>query len=107
MQKMELLLKLCTCEDVKSDVLPMLYRALETDAQQIQELCLSVLPTYASLIEYPAMKNALLPRIKRLCISTSFISVSKRYGACCMPFLYKIKFFYNFLALLSRLTIIF
>lgn len=78
---MELLLKLCTCEDVKSDVLPMLYRALETDAQQIQELCLSVLPTYASLIEYPAMKNALLPRIKRLCISTSFISVScpKRY----------------------------
>lgn len=84
MQKMELLLKLCTCEDVKSDVLPMLYRALETDAQQIQELCLSVLPTYASLIEYPAMKNALLPRIKRLCISTSFISVSrsKRHIDC-------------------------
>lgn len=76
MQKMDFLLKLTPCEEVKNDVLPMFYRALESDAQQIQELCLTVLPTFAGLIEYPAMKNALLPRIKRLCISTSYISVS-------------------------------
>ncbi|XP_041980079.1 SCY1-like protein 2 [Aricia agestis] len=75
MQKMELLLKLTPADEVKSDILPMLYRALESDAQQIQELCLSVLPTFASLIDYPAMKNALLPRIKKLCINTNFISV--------------------------------
>ncbi|XP_047531256.1 SCY1-like protein 2 [Vanessa atalanta] len=75
MQKMELLLKLTPGDEVKSDILPMLYRALESDAQQIQELCLSVLPTFASLIDYPAMKNALLPRIKKLCISTNYISV--------------------------------
>lgn len=75
MQRMELMLKMTPCEDVKSDVLPLLYRALESDSQDIQELCLSVLPTFAELIEYPAMKNALLPRIKRLCISTSFVSV--------------------------------
>lgn len=75
MQKMELLLKLTPPEDVKTDVLPMLYRALESDAQQIQELCLSVLPTFASLIDYPAMKNALLPRIKKLCVNTHYVSV--------------------------------
>ncbi|XP_023936114.1 SCY1-like protein 2 [Bicyclus anynana] len=75
MQKMELLLKLTPGDEVKSDILPMLYRALESDAQQIQELCLSVLPTFASLIDYPAMKNALLPRIKKLCLSTNYISV--------------------------------
>nr|CAY54151.1 unnamed protein product [Heliconius melpomene] len=75
MQKMELLLKLTPGDEVKSDILPMLYRALESDAQQIQELCLSVLPTFASLIDYPAMKNALLPRIKRLCLGTNYISV--------------------------------
>ncbi|KAL4704784.1 hypothetical protein ACJJTC_015031 [Scirpophaga incertulas] len=75
MQKMELLLKLTPGEEVKSDILPMLYRALESDAQQIQELCLSVLPTFASLIDYPAMKNALMPRIKKLCMSTNYISV--------------------------------
>lgn len=79
MQKMDFLLKLTPCEEVKNDVLPMFYRALESDAQQIQELCLTVLPTFAGQIEYPAMKNALLPRIKRLCISTSYISVSKYY----------------------------
>lgn len=75
MQKMELLLKLTPGDEVKTDILPMLYRALESDAQQIQELCLSVLPTFASLIDYPAMKNALLPRIKKLCLSTNYISV--------------------------------
>lgn len=75
MQKMELLLKLTPGEEVKTDILPMLYRALESDAQQIQELCLSVLPTFASLIDYPAMKNALMPRIKKLCMSTNYISV--------------------------------
>lgn len=82
MQKMELLLKLTPAEEIKTDVLPMLYRALESDAQQIQELCLSVLPTFAGLIDYPAMKNALLPRIKRLCISTSFISVRVNCLVC-------------------------
>ncbi|CAG9562341.1 unnamed protein product [Danaus chrysippus] len=75
MQKMELLLKLTPGDEVKTEILPMLYRALESDAQQIQELCLSVLPTFASLIDYPAMKNALLPRIKKLCMSTNYISV--------------------------------
>lgn len=82
MQKMELLLKLTPAEEVKTDVLPMLYRALESDAQQIQELCLSVLPTYSSLIDYPAMKNALLPRIKRLCINTPYISVRVNCLVC-------------------------
>ncbi|KAK9498718.1 hypothetical protein O3M35_003291 [Rhynocoris fuscipes] len=82
MQRMELMLKKTPCEDVKTDVLPLLYRALESDSQDIQELCLSVLPTFAELIEYPAMKNALLPRIKRLCISTSFISVRVNCLVC-------------------------
>ncbi|KAL1138476.1 hypothetical protein AAG570_008539 [Ranatra chinensis] len=82
MQRMDLLLKSTPCEEVKSDVLPLLYRALESDAQEIQELCLSVLPTFAGLIEYPAMKNALLPRIKRLCISTSSISVRVNCLVC-------------------------
>ncbi|CRK88468.1 CLUMA_CG002209, isoform A [Clunio marinus] len=75
MTKMDLLLKLTPAEDVKTDVLPMLYRALESDAQQIQELCLSILPTFASLVDYPSMKNALLPRIKKLCVTTQLVSV--------------------------------
>lgn len=69
MQRMELLLQKTPPEDVKSDVLPMIYRALEAEAAaQIQELCLSVIPSFASLIDYPAMKNSLMPRIKKLCL---------------------------------------
>lgn len=72
MQRMELLLQKTPPEDVKSDVLPMVYRALEAEAaSQIQELCLSVIPSFASLIDYPAMKNALMPRIKKLVLLPS------------------------------------
>lgn len=75
MQKMDLLLKMTPHQDIKTDVLPMLYRALESNSQQIQELCLSILPTFASLVDYPSMKNAVLPRIKKLCLTTNLISV--------------------------------
>ena len=76
MQKMELMLKLTPADEIKSEVLPMLFRAIECNSQQLQELCLSVLPTFATLIDYPTMKNAVMPRIKKLCISTNCISVS-------------------------------
>ncbi|XP_068158038.1 SCY1-like protein 2 [Drosophila tropicalis] len=75
MQKMDLLLKLTPAEDVKLSVLPLLYRSLECDMPQIQELCLAVLPTFSTLIDYNAMKNSVLPRIKKLCLQSSNVSV--------------------------------
>lgn len=82
MQKMELLLTKCPPEDIKNHVLPMIYGSLESDAQQIQELCLNIIPDFAHLIDYPSMKNALLPRIKRLCLQTSFLSVRVNCLVC-------------------------
>ncbi|XP_017083281.1 SCY1-like protein 2 [Drosophila eugracilis] len=75
MQKMDLLLKLTPAEEVKQSVLPLLYRSLECDMPQIQELCLAVLPTFSTLIDYNAMKNSVLPRIKKLCLQSSNVSV--------------------------------
>lgn len=72
---MELLLKLTPAEDVQQHVLPMLYRGLDSDTPQIHELCLSVLPTFAGLLDHANVKNSLLPRIKKLCLSTSGLSV--------------------------------
>lgn len=72
---MELLLKLTPPEDVQQHVLPMLYRGLDSDSAQIHELCLSVLPTFAGLLDHANVKNSLLPRIKKLCLSTSTLSV--------------------------------
>ncbi|XP_077517976.1 SCY1-like protein 2 isoform X1 [Amblyomma americanum] len=82
MQKMELLLTKCPPDDIKNHVLPMIYGSLESDAQQIQELCLNIIPDFAHLIDYPSMKNALLPRIKRLCLQTSFLSVRVNCLVC-------------------------
>ncbi|XP_071542803.1 SCY1-like protein 2 [Panulirus ornatus] len=82
MQKMELLLGKTPAEDVRSDVLPLLYHALECNIQQIQELCLSVIPSCAQLVENHAMKNALLPKIKKLCLGTGYLSVRVNCLVC-------------------------
>lgn len=52
MQRMELLLAKTPPTDVKNDVLPMIYRALESDASQIQELCLSIIPGFAGMLTF-------------------------------------------------------
>jgi SCY1-like protein 2 len=82
MQKMDLLLKLTRPDDVKSDVLPLLYRALECNSQQIQELCLSIIPSFGTLVDYSSMKNSLIPRIKKLCISSPVTSVKVNSLIC-------------------------
>ena len=82
MQRLELLLSKTPPDAVCAHVLPLMYRALESNAQQIQELCLSVLPKVGGLVNYPSMKNALLPRVKQLCLNTGFLSVSERRLFC-------------------------
>ena len=47
MQRMDLLLEKTPPEDIKTDVLPMVYRALGSNVSQIQELCLSIIPNFA------------------------------------------------------------
>ncbi|XP_044757713.1 SCY1-like protein 2 [Coccinella septempunctata] len=75
LQNMELLLKMTPAESIQQDVLPMLYRGLDCDVPKIHELCLSVLPTFAGLLDHANVKNHLLPRIKKLCLGTNSLSV--------------------------------
>lgn len=75
LQRMELLLKLTPAEDIQRHVLPMLYRGLDCESPQVHELCLGVLPTFAGLLDHANVKNSVLPRIKKLCLSTSTLSV--------------------------------
>ncbi|XP_012272341.1 SCY1-like protein 2 [Orussus abietinus] len=70
MQRVDLLLKMCPADDIKSDVVPMLTRALDSNWEKLQELCLAALPSIASLIEGPSMKNAIIPRIKKICLGS-------------------------------------
>ncbi|XP_035281447.1 SCY1-like protein 2 isoform X1 [Anguilla anguilla] len=82
LQKMDLLLTKTPAEDIRSSVLPMVYRALEAPSTQIQELCLNIIPTFANLIDYPSMKNSLIPRIKSACLQTSSLAVRVNSLVC-------------------------
>nr|XP_008514596.1 PREDICTED: SCY1-like protein 2 isoform X2 [Equus przewalskii] len=82
LQKMDLLLTKTPPDDIKNSVLPMVYRALEAPSIQIQELCLNIIPTFANLIDYPSMKNALIPRIKNACLQTSSLAVRVNSLVC-------------------------
>ncbi|XP_047245875.1 SCY1-like protein 2 isoform X1 [Girardinichthys multiradiatus] len=82
LQKMDLLLTKTPPDDIKNSVLPMVYRALEASSVQIQELCLNIIPTFANLIDYPSMKNALIPRIKSACLQTSSLAVRVNSLVC-------------------------
>uniref|UniRef100_A0A8B9HA95 SCY1 like pseudokinase 2 n=1 Tax=Astyanax mexicanus TaxID=7994 RepID=A0A8B9HA95_ASTMX len=82
LQKMDLLLTKTPPEDIKNSVLPMVYRALEAPSIQIQELCLNIIPSFANLIDYPSMKNALIPRIKSACLQTSSLAVRVNSLVC-------------------------
>ncbi|XP_068573489.1 SCY1-like protein 2, partial [Cebidichthys violaceus] len=82
LQKMDLLLTKTPSEDIKNSVLPMVYRALEAPSVQIQELCLNIIPTFANLIDYPSMKNSLIPRVKSACLQTSSLAVRVNSLVC-------------------------
>ncbi|XP_018603125.1 SCY1-like protein 2 isoform X2 [Scleropages formosus] len=82
LQKMDLLLTKTPAEDIKNSVLPMVYRALEAPSIQIQELCLNIIPTFANLIDYPSMKNSLIPRVKTACLQTSSLAVRVNSLVC-------------------------
>ncbi|XP_077566172.1 SCY1-like protein 2 [Stigmatopora nigra] len=82
LQKMDLLLTKTPPEDIKNSVLPMVYRAVEAPSVQIQELCLNIIPTFANLIDYPSIKNALIPRIKSACLQTSSLAVRVNSLVC-------------------------
>ncbi|XP_063783909.1 SCY1-like protein 2 isoform X2 [Pseudophryne corroboree] len=82
LQKMDLLLTKTPADEIKNSVLPMVYRALEAPSIQIQELCLNIIPTFANLIDYPSMKNSLIPRIKTACLQTSSLAVRVNSLVC-------------------------
>ncbi|GAB1598827.1 SCY1-like protein 2 [Argonauta hians] len=75
LQNMTLLLSKTSPTDIKNHVLPMVYQALESNDPQIQELVLNIIPTFASMIEYTSLKNCIIPRIKKMCLATSSLSV--------------------------------
>ncbi|KAG8035942.1 hypothetical protein G9C98_003068 [Cotesia typhae] len=83
-QRIDILLKLCSANVIKSDIVPMLTRALDSPMEQLQELCLAALPSIAMLIDGPTMKNVILPRIKKICVKGTGRSTSLSLRVNCL-----------------------
>lgn len=65
---MNLLLKLCPIDVIKNDIVHILTRALESEWEQLQELCLIALPSLVTIIDGPTIKNSVLPKLRNLCL---------------------------------------
>ncbi|KAL9955264.1 hypothetical protein ACROYT_G036562 [Oculina patagonica] len=82
LQKMDILLAKTPKDDVRDHVLPMVCKALETPAEQLQEMVLSIIPSFSNMIDYSAMKNSIIPRIKNLCLQTTSLSIRVNALVC-------------------------
>uniref|UniRef100_A0AC34FWP8 Uncharacterized protein n=1 Tax=Panagrolaimus sp. ES5 TaxID=591445 RepID=A0AC34FWP8_9BILA len=76
LQKMSLFLQKTPEGDIKRYVLPLVYGAIMNDNIKIQELCLSIIPTIGKLVERDAMKTQLLPKLLKLALEGTVVSVS-------------------------------
>ena len=81
-QKLDVLLAKTPLDDLKSHLFPMLYKALDSQDLKIQELCLKVIPTFAVHVDFPTLKNNVVPRLKRICLETNVLSVRVNSLVC-------------------------
>lgn len=80
MKNIDLLIKLTPKESIESDLLPMLFRAMETQVENLQKLSLSIYPTVAPLVSKSTIKTDIIPRVRKLCLNSDSTSMN----VCCV-----------------------
>uniref|UniRef100_A0A0R3RRS4 Protein kinase domain-containing protein n=1 Tax=Elaeophora elaphi TaxID=1147741 RepID=A0A0R3RRS4_9BILA len=68
LQNMDLLLQKTNEEDARKYLLPLICNALSSETAKIQELCLSIIPKVATMIERQSMKTEVLPKLLLLIV---------------------------------------
>ena len=75
LKKMDFLLKKTPSNLVKGHILPMISSALESTSTQIQDLSLSIMPTFAEQLDLTSMKSYVLPKIRKIILEGSTTQV--------------------------------
>lgn len=86
MKNIDLLIKLTPKENVEIDILPMLYRGMETQVENLQKLSLSIFPTVGPLISKNTIKTDIIPRVRKLCLNSDSTSMN----VCCVQCISKL-----------------
>lgn len=81
-KNIEIFLKLASADDIKTDVIPLLNRALESNVQEIQELSLAIVPTFTDFVDNKTIRTGFLPRIKKLSIDSRNVSIKVNCFVC-------------------------
>lgn len=84
MQNIELLLLKCkkNQETIRNYILPMVCRCFDQNSTEVQDLCLQSVPNICYLVEQTSIKNALLPKIKKLCLASTDKSMKVKCLLC-------------------------
>jgi SCY1-like protein 2 len=75
LQKMDLLLKKTPPEAVRQHILPTIITSLETSNGQLQELCITLIPSFADKVDYSSMKHSIVPRLTALMVTAESVSL--------------------------------
>lgn len=82
MKNIDLLIKLTPKDNIETDLLPMLFRAMETQVDNLQKLSLSIYPTVAPLVTKNTIKTEIIPRVRKLCLNTDSTSMNVSCVQC-------------------------
>lgn len=66
----------------RTEVMPLVYAALESDLQPILEKALEIVPKLAATLDYTTVKTILFPRVAAVFSKTTFLSVKVNTLIC-------------------------
>ncbi|KAI3378692.1 hypothetical protein SNEBB_005617 [Seison nebaliae] len=82
LKNMDILLEKTTEDSTKNDILPILHKSLDSNSVVVQELCLSILPSFVKLIESETIKMKIFPKVAKLCLCTTTLTVRVNCLVC-------------------------
>ncbi|VDN13023.1 unnamed protein product [Dibothriocephalus latus] len=75
LQNLDILTSKFSPTDFKKYMLPVLTSSLETNTTSIVQLCLKSIPDVAQMIDFPILKSAIVPRLKKVYVRHDLVSL--------------------------------
>ncbi|CAO3672144.1 unnamed protein product [Rhizopus microsporus] len=95
LEKLDILQSKTTRETFRDDVMPLVYAALESPTNVVQERALRMIPTLSESLDYTTVKSSLFPRVQAVFAQTTILSVKVSTLIC----------FHSMIKVLDKFTI--
>ncbi|CEG63141.1 Putative SCY1 protein kinase [Rhizopus microsporus] len=95
LEKLDILQSKTTRETFRDDVMPLVYAALESPTNVVQERALRMIPSLSESLDYTTVKSSLFPRVQAVFAQTTILSVKVSTLIC----------FHSMIKVLDKFTI--